>query len=106
MNNLMPCGLDDTRLWDEPEVEEEDTDPRTDMEKRISWVCDVWADAQECDTFDEWNSVRLMLAGALHALIYTIGRHEDYKALDAARDIAFENSLVGIRENKYEGAPK
>jgi hypothetical protein len=99
----MPCITDSDEFRFPAEAIEEES-PLTDMEKRISWLCSEWADANEIDTFDEWNSVRLMIAGALQALIYTVGRHEDYKALDAARDMAFENSLDCIKRNRYEGA--
>lgn len=58
----------------------------------------------ECDTFDEWNSVRLQLAGACQALIFCRDRGEDWRALNEARGLAFENGIDCIKAGKYEGA--
>lgn len=104
--NQMLCGYrDDPRQWAEPEpVEEEDDDPRTEPEKRISWLCSDWSDALTDDTYDEWNGVRLAIYGASQMLVHVNGMHrESAMLLDLSR-IAFENGLDCIRRGKYEGA--
>ena len=106
MNNLQPCWTDSEELNrfppEAPEVE--DDDPRTDMEKRLSWICDSWADAMEIDTCEAWADVRSEIYGASQALVYCSGRYADSNALEDLREIALENSLACIRAGRYEGA--
>jgi hypothetical protein len=103
MNQAMPCITDSDEFRFEPDEPEEES-PLTNIEKRIEWICDDWATALECDTYEEWSDVRLMFSGAIQALIYCRDRHEDLKALSELRDMAYENSLDCIRRDRYEGA--
>jgi len=102
--NTMPCGLEDDRIRFEPE--EEDTDPRTDVEKRLSWICDEWADAATNDRHEEWRDLNMMLHGALQALNHCRDRHEDRMAIMAINALAYQNSTDCIMDGKYEGAPQ
>lgn len=108
MQNTMPCGLDDSRIRFEPDAEEDDNDPRTPMEKRLEWLFDDWADAHANNTFDEWHSVSMAIHGAFQALIWCHqeDRHEDRATLMMLGDVAFQNSLACISEDRYEGATK
>ena len=103
MNGLMPCKP----ILLEPEVFG-DNDPRTEMEKRIEWLCDSWAEAQTDDTLESWRDVRMMTHGAIQALnfCHADSRHEDRMALMAIHSVAFEYSQACINEGKYEGATK
>ena len=99
----MPCYTDsDADRF--PEEVEEDTDPRTESEKRISWICSDWADAIACDNYDEWYGVRMSIYGAIQTLIHSHDRWDDYKAMQTLGKMAFENSLVCLRAGRYEGA--
>src|SRR5574343_573463 len=61
--NRMLCGyLDDTRQWEE--AEEEDTDPRTLMERRLGWLESEWQEAVKADDYESWHDVRMMIYGA------------------------------------------
>ena len=107
--NRMLCGyLDDPRQWDEPEAIEEEG-LLTDAEQRIEWLFDSWADAVACDTYDEWHTVKSEIYGATQTLnaigslaLRGVDPREELRLLGG---VAFENSLVCIREGKYEGAP-
>lgn len=104
MNDRMPCGLEDDRIRFEPDEPEEES-PMTDMEKRISWLCDDWAEALRDDTYDTWRDVRMMIYGATQSLVDCKGRFDDIRALHDLGNIAFDNGLECIRAGKYEGAP-
>lgn len=110
MNSLMPCGLDDPRIRFEPDLidADEDTDPRTDMEKRLEWLCDEWAYAQEADTLDEWRDVRMAIHGAYLALTFCSAddRSADRVALDNLSALAYQHSIDCISAGRYEGATK
>ena len=99
MNSTMPCGLDDPRI--RFELEEEDTDPRSLLERRLSWICDSWADAMEIDTSEAWADVRAEIYGATQALNYCTGRFEDSNALDTMRSVCMEHSIRCIKEGRY-----
>jgi hypothetical protein len=103
----MPCGKE-VYIDRSYESNEEDTDPRTDAEKRIEWICEEWASALTDDTYDTWRDVRMMCYGAVQALnqCRTIDCMEDYRTFSVLGDIAFNNSLDCIRDDKYEGAKK
>jgi hypothetical protein len=103
MNNLMPCITDSDEFRFEPDGPEDES-PLTDMEKRIEWICDDWADALEIDTYDEWNSVRMSIHGAIQTLIYCPGRAQDESAMRDLRAVAFENGMDCIKRGKFEGA--
>lgn len=94
--NGMPCGLEDDRIRFEPDAEE-DSDPRTDLEKRLSWLCDEWKEALEYDDYEHWHDMRVMIYGATQALIRCSDRFDDHEALRALSNIAFLNSLDCIR---------
>lgn len=96
--HAMPDIKDDSRWWPGPEVE--DTDPRTEAEKRLWWITEYWGDALVNDTADGWASVRECLLGAAMTLIYSPGRHEDAQMVRDLQDIAFQNQLACIREKK------
>lgn len=108
MNDML-CGYPDApRQWDEPEAIEEE-DPLTDAEKRIEWLFDSWADAVECDTYDDWHTVHSEIYGATQTLnaigslaLRGVDPREELRLLS---DIAFEHSRRCISEGKYEGAP-
>lgn len=107
--NQMLCGYrDDPRQWSEPDTEEEDNDPRTEQEKRISWICDDWADALKCDNYDEWRDVRMSLYGARQALVnldrYDKTVSQTWDLLNSLGDLAFEYGMDCIRSGEYEGA--
>ena len=102
MNSTMPCGLDDPRI--RFESEEEDTDPRSLLERRLSWICDEWADAATNDRHEEWRDLNMMLHGALQALNYCTDRHEDRMAIMALNALAYQHSSDCITAGKYEGA--
>lgn len=104
MNNLMPCGLDDPRIRFEPD-EPEDDDPRTDMEKRLDWLCDEWATAITDDTYDTWRDVRMMIFGASMGLVHCRDKFDDRMALSTLGSVSFEYGLACIQQGKYEGAP-
>ena len=111
MNNLI-CGLDDPRIRFKPEVIDADEDQRlqtrTDMERRLEWLCDEWADAQAADMLDEWRDVRMAIHGAIQALNFCHAdqRHDDRMALMTLGSVAFQHSQDCIRDGKYEGATK
>jgi hypothetical protein len=101
----MLCGyLDDPRQWGEPEVIEEDNDPRNDMEKRLEWICSDWADAITNDRHEEWRDLNMMLHGALQALNHCPYRHDDRMAIMALNTLAYQYSLDCIKAGRYEGA--
>ncbi len=112
MQNLMPCGLDDPRLWDEAIdtrvsralEEQEDADPRTEAEKRLSWVCDMWADAAEIDRYEDWHDMNMALHGALLALNHCPDRHYDRMAIMELSTLAYRHSADCIQAGCYEGA--
>lgn len=108
MENVMPCGKDDERLWDRYESEPEDDDPRTETEKRLMWIEDEWAQALEADDYEAWHDIRMMVHGALQAIAmaYTLGRIDEVNALRELGNIAFERGIVCIKAGKYEGAPR
>ena len=92
--NRMPCGLEDDRVRFEPEAEDED--PRTDMEKRISWICDDWHDALINDTYEDWRDLRMMTYGAYQSLIHCKDRFDDLEALRELGNIAFARGIDRI----------
>lgn len=91
----------DPRQWDEPEAIEEEG-LLTDMEKRLSWICDSWADAMEIDTCEAWADVRSEIYGATQALNYCTGRFDDCKALDTMRSVCMEHSIRCIQAGRYD----
>lgn len=93
--NTMPCGLEDDRVRFEPD--EEDADPRTDVEKRLSWICDEWAGVLNNDHYDDWHDLRMMIYGASQALIHCRDRFEDYSALRELGNFAFECGMAKLR---------
>ncbi len=101
MNNLMPCGLDDPRIRFEPEPVEEESDPRTDMEKRLSWICDEWADAATNDRHEEWRDLNMMLHGALQGLNHCPDRHYDRMAIMEISKLAYQHSTDCIQAGRY-----
>lgn len=110
MNTLMPCGLDDDRCRLEPDGPE-DTDPRTDAEKRIEWICEEWQsvlDKGDDDTYEDWRDIRMMAYGAKQALNQNNGftARQDYLLFDIVGDLAFLNGVNCIQNGKYEGAKK
>jgi len=106
--NTIPCGLEDDRCRFEPDGPE-DTDPRTDSEKRIEWICEEWQGAMVDDCYETWRDVRMMCYGAIQALNQCRGSKtamDDYRTFSVLGDIAFKNSSDCIQAGKYEGAPK
>lgn len=106
MTYAMPCITDSDEFRLEPDGEEMEL---TLAEQRIEWLLDSWADAVECDTFDEWHTVRSEIYGAIQMLnaigslaLRGVDPREELRLLS---DIAFEHSRRCIREGKYEGAP-
>ena len=103
----MLCGYrDDSRLWDKPEIDEEDTDLRTETEKRLEWIEDEWKTAQELDSYEGWNDVRMMTYGAVQSMVYADGRHEERADLTTLGSLALKNGIDCIKAGKYEGAPQ
>lgn len=107
MNSLIPCGLDDPRIRFEPDLIDIDEleDPRNDMEKRLEWLCDEWAGAQDDDTLESWRDVRMAIHGASLALIYCSAddRLEDRMALMEMSALAFQHSQDCISAGRFEG---
>lgn len=109
MNNRMPCITDSDEFRYQEEAAEEEN-PLTLNEQRIEWLFDSWADAIECDTYDEWHTVRSEIYGATQTLnaigslaLRGVDPRDELRLLG---DIAFEHSRRCIREGKYEGAPQ
>ena len=105
MNNLMPC-ITDSDEHRFPADAPKDESPLSDMENRLEWVCEVWADAIANDTHEEWRDLRMMIHGALLALNYCKDRHEDRMALMELGSLIFEYCLDCIDRGRYEGAKK
>ena len=103
MNSHIPCITDSDEFRYPDEAPEEES-PFTEVEKRIQWICDDWADALTNDNYDEWRDVRMMLYGAKQTLNYCKDRRDDWKALDDLSDLAFANGLHCIGRGQYEGA--
>ena len=99
MNSLIPCGLDDSRLWDDdPEIEACDQeDPRNAMEKRIQWLCDEWQTAINDGTYDAWRDVSMMIYGASQTLNYFSDNQTMRTVLHVLGAIAFEHGQEQIR---------
>lgn len=102
----MPCGLDDPRIRFEPDEEFEEEPLLTQMEERISWLCDEWATAHAINDAESWRDIRNMLYGASMALIGCIDRYDDRSAIFDLGKLAFEREVQCIAENRYEGAPE
>ena len=103
MNSRIACITDSDEFRYPDEAPEEES-PLTEVEKRIQWICDDWADALENDNYDEWYGVRMSLHGATQTLIHCKDRHEDRKAIAELSEIAFNNGRDCIKRGKYEGA--
>lgn len=106
MTYAMPCITDSDEFRLEPDGEEMEL---TLAEQRIEWLFDSWADAIECDTYDEWHTVRSEIYGAIQTLnaigslaLRGVDPRDELRLLS---DIVFEHSCRCIREGKYEGAP-
>ena len=100
MSNLMPCGLDDPDLRFEPD--EPDTDPRTDMEKRLSWICSDWNEAIEIDMADAWRDLRMSLYGATQTINCSPDRYWDGVQIRHLAEIAQWRTLDCISRGRYE----
>ena len=86
--NTIHCITDSDELRYPAEAQEEESN-LTDLENRISWGCDEWADALENDTYDEWKSVRMALYGATQTLVHCRDRYDDRK--DVGRNKMLNN---------------
>ena len=111
MNNPIPCftDSDENRFQSDPLHDatlDDDFPVKTEMEKRISWICSDWGDALVNDRHDDWYAVRMEIYGACQTLIYSPGRSEDYRAMNDLGNIAFKNGLDCLSRGKYEGAPQ
>lgn len=101
MNDRMPCITDSDEHRFEPDGEES---LLTITEQEIEWLCDDWQQAIADDTYETWRDVRQMVYGATQ-MLNQVGRHyETRAALGFLGQMAFENSIVCLRELKYEGA--
>jgi hypothetical protein len=101
-----PCFTDSDEFRFEPDGPE-DTDPRTDAEKRIEWICNEWKYALDDDNYESWHDVRMMCYGAIQALNQCSGSKtamDDYRMFSTLGDIAFNNGSDCIQDGKYEGA--
>ena len=96
----MPCGLEDDRIRFDPEEPESD-DPRTDMEKRLEWLCEEWKECQVDDHYDSWRDMKMAMHGAWQALNHCRDRHEDRVALETLGLLAFQYSMDCIDEGKF-----
>ncbi len=104
--NTIPCITDSDEFRFDPDGPEY-TDPRTDAEKRIEWLCDEWQAALNNDSYDTWRDVRMMCYGAIQALIHCRGSKtamDDYRTLSELGNVAFVYSTDSILAGKYEGA--
>lgn len=100
MNDML-CGYrDDPRQWEKSEPEEEDTDPRTLMERMLGWLESEWQDALAEDSYDGWHDVRMMIYGASQSMVHSSNRDrfDDIAALHTLGRVAFEHSLRKIKE--------
>lgn len=97
----MLCGYkDDPRQWEKSEPEEEDTDPRTLMERRLGWLESEWQEAIVNDSYDGWHDVRMMIYGASQSMVHSTNRDrfDDSAALNTLGSVAFHHSLRKIKE--------
>lgn len=83
-----------------PSVDVIAEDPRTDMEKRLSWICDEWADAAANDMHEEWHDLNMMLHGALQGLNHCPDRHHDRMAIMEISKLAFRHSIDCIHAGR------
>lgn len=97
----MLCGYkDDPRQWEKSEPEEEDTDPRTLMERRLGWLESEWQEAVKADDDESWHDVRMMIYGAIQTIVYgtNLDRFDDSAALNTLGGVALQHSLRKIME--------
>lgn len=97
----MLCGYKgDPRQWEKSEPEEEDTDTRTLMEKRLGWLESEWQAAIAEDSYYGWHDVRMMIYGASQTMVYSTNRDrfDDSAALKTLGSVAFHHSLRKIKE--------
>lgn len=104
-----PACITDSDEFRYPEEAAEEESPLTLNEQRIEWLFDSWADAVECDTYDEWHTVHSEIYGAIQ-MLHAIGSLclrgiDPREELNILRDEAFQHGIRCIREGKYEGEP-
>ncbi len=91
----IPCITDsDDWRFDADEPEEES--PLSAMEQRIKWLFEEWGDAHIDEDANTWQSLRMMMHGAVMADIQCQARAEDIDALKLLQQIALMHEMECI----------